>query len=120
MKPIQGQIHCGDSICKAGNYKPILELYVTQEGVIEFTVEQGPNGPSNDPKTLGKIPLGTTFTYELRFENGVLQAGINGDLKTLNHYKWDNPLSYFQAGNYNQASNGATSEVHFKALNIEH
>lgn len=107
-------------MCASAGYKPILELYYTHDGYVQYTVEQGPNGPNQPAVRLGQIPIGTTFSYELRYEGGMLSAGLNGDLQTAHHYDWVNPLTYFQAGNYNQASDNTTAEVHFRALKISH
>lgn len=117
------QVHCGDAtLCSADHYKPILELYYTHVGNIQYTVEQGPSGPSGPSEYLGNIPVGTTFSWELRYDAGVLSVGLNGVFTTVNYYNWsvDNPETYFQWGNYNQASDDTETVVHYKSISVTH
>ncbi|KAJ5167929.1 alginate lyase 2 [Penicillium canariense] len=110
-----GQVHIDDTISS----KPICELYYSQAGVLTMGVEQTRSGGNEVMTTIGKVPVGTKFTYEIAYEGGVLSVSINGGAaQKLSTYSLDNPDSYFKAGNYNQGS--SASEVHFFAINVDH
>ncbi|KAF2111870.1 alginate lyase-domain-containing protein [Lophiotrema nucula] len=111
-----GQVHIVES---AGSTKPVAELFYADSGDIEMGVEQTRAGGNEIRTTIGNIPLGTRFSYEIRYENGVLQVSLNGGaLQTLSTYQLGNPPSYFKAGNYLQGSN--PSEVHFYDISVVH
>jgi hypothetical protein len=82
-------------------------------------VEQTRSGGNEVYTTVGKVPVGTTFTYEIQYEQNVLSVSINGGTAmTLSTFSLDAPPSYFKAGNYNQGSNA--SAVHFFAITVTH
>lgn len=114
-----GQIHIDDSISS----KPICELFYSNEGVIAMGVEKTRDGGSlTYGDDIDVVPLGTQFSYEIRYENGKLSVSVNdGEAKELDTFELDSPDSYFKAGNYNQAKGGEDpSEVHFTSITVEH
>jgi len=113
-----GQIHMDASV----STKPVIELYCDQYGDITAGVEQTRAGGDEVFTYLTNVPLGTTFTYEIKYENNTLVVNINGNWYTLSTYSLDAPLSYFKAGNYNQStdSQSGPSDVHFLSLSIVH
>lgn len=67
---------------------------------------------------IGTVTPGSRFTYDLRFENGQLQFGLNGGaLKTLKQY-FSTPKAFFKMGNYNQG--GDDSDIHVFGLTVQH
>ena len=109
-----GQIHIDDSV----STKPVCELYYNSNGDITIGVEQTRAGGDEVFTSLGNVPVGTQFSYELEYSTNLLKVAINGVFQTLNTYSLDAPLSYFKAGNYNQGD--SPSDVHFFALTIQH
>merc|ERR1712137_957673 len=109
-----GQIHIDDSVSS----KPVCELYYSQQGDLTMGVEQTRSGGDSIFTPISHIPVGTQFTYEIRYETNVLQVGINGNFTTLSTYQLDAPLSYFKAGNYNQGS--SASDIHVFAISVQH
>ena len=115
---VVGQIHMDSSV----STKPVCELYYNQNGDINIGVEQTRSGDDEKFTYLTNVPLGATFSYELKYESNTLVANINGNWYTLSTYSLDAPLSYFKAGNYNQStdSQSGASDVHFLSLSIVH
>ena len=113
-----GQIHIDASV----STKPVCELYYDQNGDITIGVEKTRSGDDEVYTPLTNVPVGTTFSYELKYESNTLVVNINGTWWTLDTYSLDAPLSYFKAGNYNQStdSQSGPSDVHFLALSIVH
>ncbi|MCJ1441870.1 MAG: hypothetical protein MMC23_002362 [Stictis urceolatum] len=111
---VVGQIHIDDDISS----KPVCELYYNEDGTIQMGVEQTRDGGNSKYTTVGNVPVGTEFSYEIHYEGGELSVVINGDETQLDQYELDNPESYFKAGNYNQGD--SASEVHFTAISVEH
>ncbi|KAJ3894530.1 family 7 polysaccharide lyase [Lentinula edodes] len=109
-----GQIHIDDSISS----KPVCELYYNSNGDISIGVEQTRSGGDEVFTSLGNIPIGTVFTYELEYYTGLLKVAINGNFQTLDTYELDAPNSYFKVGNYNQGS--SASDVHVFSIYLEH
>ena len=110
-----GQVHIDETI----SVKPICELFYDQAGVLTMGVEQTRSGGNEVMTTVGHVPVGTQFSYEIAYEGGVLSVSINGGAaQKLSTYSLNNPNSYFKAGNYNQGS--SASEVHFLAINVDH
>ena len=60
---------------------------------------------------LATIPVGNTFTYAIRYENGQLSVAVNDGAF---HRRWIIHSSYFKVINYNQAD--FLSEVHIQTL----
>jgi hypothetical protein len=110
-----GQVHIDDSVSS----KPVCELYYSSSGAITMGVEQTRSGGNEVFTTIGNVPVGTTFTYEIMYEKNVLSVSIDGGAaKTLSTYSLDAPPSYFKAGNYNQGN--SASDVHFFAITVTH
>jgi hypothetical protein len=133
-----GQVPIAES---AGSTKPVAELcrspeysldskalekpltfvlsFYADNGDIEMGVEQTRAGINDIRTTIGNIPSGVRFTYEIRYENAVLQVSLNGgSLQILSTYQLENPPSYFKVGNYLQGS--SPSEVHFYSISTVH
>lgn len=110
-----GQIHMDSSVSS----KPVCELYYNSAGVLTMGVEQTITGGDEKFTQVGTVAVGTTFSYEITYENNVLTVRINGGAAhTLSTYSLDAPLSYFKAGNYNQGSDA--SDAHFFSISISH
>lgn len=110
-----GQVKMDDSISS----KPVCELFYGADGTISMGVEQTKDGGDEIVTTLGKIPVGQKFTYEIRYENNVLQVAINDQGFTkLSTYSLNAPLSYFKVGNYNQGD--VPSNIRFYTISVTH
>ncbi len=110
-----GQIHIDDSVSS----KPVAELFINGNGLIELGVEQTRSGGNEIRTTVGTVPLGTKFSYTITYQNNVLQVSLNGNApQTFSTYSLDAPPSYFKVGNYNQA--GSASDVHFFSITTSH
>ncbi|KAL1963013.1 hypothetical protein VTN77DRAFT_8761 [Rasamsonia byssochlamydoides] len=110
-----GQVHIDDSVSS----KPVCELYYNSNGDLTMGVEQTRSGGDEVFTQVGNVPVGTQFTYEIRYESNVLSVSINGGAQQeLSTYSLDAPPSYFKAGNYNQGS--SASDVHFFAITVQH
>lgn len=110
-----GQVHIDDTVSS----KPVCELYYNSSGDIVMGVEQTRAGGNEKFTTIGNVPVGTQFSYELRYESNVLSVSINnGSQQTLSTYSLDAPSSYFKVGNYNQGT--SPSDVHFFAIGVQH
>ena len=114
-----GQVFQADS----GFNKPFAELYYSgADGGVRFGTEyQAQGGQGQDLQLIGTVPVGTRFTYEVRFEGGNLLARLNGDaFKTLRTY-FTTPKAFFKAGNYNQDLDTTDiADLHFFQLKITH
>ncbi|OIW30730.1 family 7 polysaccharide lyase [Coniochaeta ligniaria NRRL 30616] len=110
-----GQIHIDDSVSS----KPVCELYYNSAGVIALGVEQTRAGGNEIVKQIGSVTPGSTFSYEIRYEKGVLSVSLNGgSLVSYSTYSLWAPLSYFKVGNYNQGD--SPSDVHFFSIAVQH
>lgn len=110
-----GQIHIKQSV----SVRPVCELYYKDNGDLVMGVEQTRSGGNQVLTTIGNVALNTTFSYELRYENGDLSVQIDdGGFQKLSTYELDDPESYFKVGNYLQGSK--PSEVHFYDISISH
>jgi hypothetical protein len=112
-----GQVFQVDS----GQNKPYAELYYRDDGSVKMGVATCPGGSKDgcgqDLQDLGKVPLGTKFSYDIWFEGGVLKAGVNGNMKTLRTY-FKTPRASFKVGNYNQGTDEAS--IHIFELTTSH
>jgi hypothetical protein len=110
-----GQIHVDDKI----STKPICELFINKAGELTLGVEQIPDTSSLKMNKVGSVAVGSTFTYEIRYEKSKLSVGINGgEFKTFSTGSIKAPNSYFKVGNYNQGK--TPSEVHFFSIDVKH
>ncbi|KAH6626691.1 polysaccharide lyase family 7 protein [Chaetomium sp. MPI-SDFR-AT-0129] len=112
---VVGQIHIDDSV----STKPVAELYYAANGDLSMGVEQTRDGGNQIVKKVGNVPVGTEFTYEIRYEGGKLSVLINGGSEqVLDTYQLDSPASYFKAGNYLQGT--TASNIHFFEITVKH
>ena len=112
---VMGQVHINNGV----SLKPVAELYYNQNGDIAIGVEKTRAGGDLGFTTLGNVPLGQVFSYEIRYEKNVLAVVINGGSPhTVSTYSLDAPLSYFKVGNYNQGDDA--SDIHFFGIKISH
>jgi hypothetical protein len=110
-----GQVHIDDSV----STKPVCELYYNSGGDLTMGVEQTRSGGDSVFTVVGNVAVGSTFSYEIVYENNALSVAINGGKpQSLSTYQLDAPASYFKAGNYNQGDNA--SDVHFFSITVEH
>lgn len=110
-----GQVKVDDTVSQ----KPVSELFVNKNGIFSLGVSQIPNQSTLKMTEVGKVTIGQRFTYELRYENGILSIVVNDEApKALATKKLDAPLSYFKVGNYNQGD--SPSEVEFYSIGIQH
>jgi hypothetical protein len=111
---IIGQVHIDGSVSQY----PVAKLYYASSGDLNLGVEESSVTGGTLYHHVGNIPLGTKFTYEIRYENNKLSVGINGGPQQLFNNSLGAPLSYFKAGNYNQGTTPST--IHFYSVNIQH
>ena len=107
---------------ESGFNKPFAELYYGGDGSIKFgTALAAAGGAGQDLQSLGTVPVGTRFTYEVRFEGGQLLARINNNAFTTLRTYFNTPKAFFKAGNYNQdLSTTDTGDIHVFQLKITH
>jgi hypothetical protein len=112
---IIGQIHIDGDF---SNY-PVAKLYYASSGDLNLGVEESVTTGGTAYNYIGNIPLNTTFTYEIRYEQAQLSVSINGGPQQFfNASSLNTPPSYFKAGNYNQGT--TPSEIHFYSVAIQH
>jgi len=112
---VVGQIHIDDTI----STKPVCELYYSSQGELTMGVEQTRAGGNEVSTSVGVVPVGKTFRYEIRYEKNVLSVAIDDNPpQVLSTYELDAPLSYFKAGNYNQGDSPST--VQFYSISVHH
>ena len=116
-----GQIHLGSG----GSTKPLLELFYYSSGEIEIGIEQTPAGGNEILYKVGKVSLGTEWSYKIGLSNSTISLSINGSSagtwqasSTFNGYGM-----YFKAGDYDQSSGSSSTvgaKVEFYALSVAH
>ncbi|KAH6644066.1 alginate lyase 2 [Boeremia exigua] len=112
---VVGQVKVDDSISK----KPVAELFYNRSGTLTIGVSQIPDVSSLKMTEVGRVDVGKTFQYELRYEGGKLSLQIDGgEKKIMSIGKLSSPKSYFKVGNYNQGSE--PSEVVFYDIKVTH
>ncbi|KAM0263882.1 hypothetical protein ACHAQJ_000917 [Trichoderma viride] len=99
--------------------KPLAEMYYSTKGDIVVGVKKDADS-DQVITTLGNVPVGTYFTYEMSYSNKVLTISINGKKTTLSTFNWGSPNCYFKTGNYNQGKTAITSEVHIQSIDVVH
>ncbi|USP75255.1 alginate lyase-domain-containing protein [Curvularia clavata] len=104
-----GQIHIDESFSK----KPVAELYYDKDGNIKMGVSQSIEG--NQKLISERYPVGTKFSYEIRYESGSFSVVLNRNQISLPTYTLNSPQSCFKAGNYVQGS--GVSENQLSAAN---
>jgi hypothetical protein len=116
-----GQIHLGSG----GSTKPLLELFYYSSGEIEIGIEQTPAGGNEVLHDVGKVSLGTKWSYKIGLSGSTISLSINGSSagswtmsSTFNGYGM-----YFKAGDYDQSSGSSSTvgaKVEFYALTVSH
>lgn len=109
-----GQVHIDNGV----SLKPVAELYFNQNGDVVIGVEKTRAGGDLIFTWLAKLPVGSKFSYEIRYESGVFKVVVNGNVHTISTNSLDSPLSYFKVGNYNQGD--SPSDIHFFGIKIFH
>jgi hypothetical protein len=118
-----GQIHLGTGT--PASTKPLLELFYYSTGKIEMAIEQTPSGGNEVPTTVGNVPLGTKWTYEIRLSGNAISLVIDGGMtQTFSMSStFDQENMYFKAGDYDQSVGSSATvgaKVQFYALSIVH
>jgi hypothetical protein len=116
-----GQIHLGSG----GSTKPLLELFYYSSGEIEIGIEQTPAGGNEILYKVGKVSLGTEWSYKIGLSNSTISLSINSAAattwqmsSTFNGYGM-----YFKAGDYDQSAGSSSTvgaKVEFYALSFSH
>jgi Alginate lyase len=116
-----GQIHLGSG----GSSKPLLELFYYADGDVKMYIEQSPAGDNELPYSVGKIPLGTKWSYTIGLSGNTISLIFNGGKaktwqmsSTFKGYGM-----YFKAGDYDQSTGNSSTvgaKVEFYALNFSH
>jgi hypothetical protein len=109
-----GQIHLDDS----DSTKPLIELYYDSNGTIQAGVEQTKAGGNEVLTTVGKVAVGTKFTYVINYSDNQLSVSINGKTTKLSIFSLGGIPCYFKAGDYGQTT--SATKVSFYALTISH
>jgi hypothetical protein len=60
----------------SGDFSLVIELFYYSTGSIVASVEQCLAGSCSIPTTVGNVPLGTKFTYEINYSHEVLSVSI--------------------------------------------
>jgi hypothetical protein len=117
------QVHLGTGT--PASTKPLLELFYFADGSIRIAIEQSPAGGNEVQHLVGKVALGTPWTYVLGLSGNTISLAIDGGaaqtFAVSSSFNQEN--MYFKAGNYDQSSGanatvGAT--VKFYALTLFH
>lgn len=116
-----GQIHLGSG----GSTKPLLELYYYKSGDVVLAIEQTPAGGNEVPYTVGKVSLGTKFSYKIGLSGSTISLSVNGGTtKTWQMSStFDGYGMYFKAGDYDQSAGSSSSvgaTVEFYSLGVAH
>ncbi|KAL6714780.1 hypothetical protein ACLMJK_007040 [Lecanora helva] len=118
-----GSQHCRTEFGELAHWSPTSGTNrLFADLLVKFGTEyQVQGGQGQDLQLIGTVPVGTRFTYEVRFEGGELLARLNGDaFKTLKTY-FTTPKAFFKAGNYNQdVQTTDVADLHFFQLVITH
>lgn len=95
-----GQIFQG-----SGPSKPLCELQVTANGVVNLLLENTNQGGSAQPLPITTVSLGSPFNYELSLTGTTITVTVNDTVKTFTMDSSFNGESfYFKAGNYDQSA----------------
>ncbi|PHH86764.1 hypothetical protein CDD83_9794 [Cordyceps sp. RAO-2017] len=100
-------------------FGPLAEMYYSRSGRIVVGVKPKP-GAKQRMTSVGQVPPGTSFHYEMSYSRHVLSVSIDGTQTLLDVSAWASPSCYFKSGNYNQARTKAGSEVRIAAVNVTH
>lgn len=100
--------------------KPVCELYYYNDGSLMLGIGQVASGGSQKLFSVGKVPFGAIFTYELSYENNRLGFALNGSVRRVLPTYFATPNAFFKAGNYNQDQTATTASIHVFALDVVH
>jgi hypothetical protein len=110
-----GQVKIDDAV----STKPLAELFFAQDGTVRIGVSQIPDVSSLKMTEVGKVGVGETFTYELKYQGCRLSVKIGeAEEKVMSTGTVGCPRSYFKVGNYNQGE--SKSEVRFYGIEVRH
>lgn len=121
QKLVIGQIHA-----YVGNAPPLVLLkYI--EGVVYMQVRLEVESTNYLFRPLANVSVGQPITYQIKLQDGLLSATVNGVSFSTNIVAsdpaWTNQTYYFKAGSYVQDNGGAEtvgSRVAFYALSVSH
>jgi hypothetical protein len=120
---VVGQIHLGSGT--PASTKPLLELFYHQDGSIALGIEQTPQGGNEQLHSVGNVPLGTQWSYEIGLTGLTISLSINGGatqtFAVSQTFSQEN--MYFKAGDYDQtvgSSSTVGAKVQFYALSVVH
>eukprot|EP00808_Paulinella_micropora_P030860 g52455.t1 len=109
--------------------KPLCELFYSSSGTVSlYMANSNEGGAGGVTTTISNVPVGTKFSYSLKYSANKVTATVNGTSKTFtanSSFKNTNAF-YFKAGNYAQSAtigSPTTSEfvtVKFYALSTSH
>ena len=115
-----GQIKLGSG---GPSTKPLAELYYRANGDVIVGIEKTAAG-GQTLYTLGRVPVGTKFSYTIAVVGGRIQLTLNGRTSSYAIHPSFLPYrQYFKAGSYNQSSSDSTTNgarVAFYALTVSH
>ncbi|GAA0805029.1 polysaccharide lyase family 7 protein [Spirilliplanes yamanashiensis] len=115
-----GQIKLGSG---GPSTKPLAELYYRANGDVIIGIEKTAAG-GQTLYTLGRVPVGTKFSYAIAVVGGRIQITLNGATSSYAIHSSFLPYrQYFKAGSYNQSSSDSTTNgarVAFYSLTVSH
>eukprot|EP00808_Paulinella_micropora_P029579 g15514.t1 len=109
--------------------KPLCELFYSSSGTVSlYMANSNEGGDGGVTTTISNVPLGTKFSYSLKYSANKVTATVNGASKTFtaNSGFMNTNAFYFKAGNCSQSAtigSPTTSEfvtVKFYALSTSH
>jgi hypothetical protein len=105
--------------------KPVLELFYAATGEIVAAIEQSPGGGDSALNTVGHVPLGTKWSYEIGLSGNTITVVIDGGATQTFAMSpsFDQETMYFKAGDYDQSVGSCSTlgaRVQFYALKIFH
>lgn len=104
---VVGQVHIGSVLrgSHASSTKPLMELYYETNGGLTIGVNGSPTA-SQTETSIGNVPVGTQFSYQIIISSGTLKVSINGSTKFSKSVPsgFKDYGQYFKAGDYNQTT----------------
>jgi len=102
-----GQVHIGSVLrgTHASSTKPLMELYYEPNGGLTIGVNGSPTSGQTET-SIGNVPVGTQFSYQIIVSGGTLKVSINGSTKFSQSVPsgFKDYGQYFKAGDYNQTT----------------
>ena len=102
-----GQVHIGSVLrgTHASSTKPLMELYYEPNGGLTIGVNGSPTSGQTET-SIGNVPVGTQFSYQIVISGGTLKVSINGSTKFSQSVPsgFKDYGQYFKAGDYNQTT----------------